>query len=293
MAQTKLTEHSTQSYFLDQLQSTANQNSTREKGGYRYDDDTKKFSSYLRMLVGPLAYETIHRNLECAMPSLPSVNRYVQSSKSPINEGILRCDELKLYLTERGITDPFAVSLSEDATRIVSKVQYDRKSNQLMGFVLPMSNENGMPIPFSYNARNAEEILQHFSGKNKIATFLNVIMVQPIAKHVPAFCLLLFGSDNQYSSKDVLKRWKYIVAELAKLNIKVLAISSDSDPRYNGAMRDWSNLGRPTLHFPEWFACGDLKKLISKIHLQNEITHATSSKFVYPRLKKHTALDST
>lgn len=260
LAQTKLIEHETKThFFLNKLLEAADQNSNREKGGYRYNSKIKSFASYIRMLVGPLAYETIQKNLECALPSLPSVNRYIQSSKSRIIEGILRCEELKIYLEERGVSHPFAVSLSEDATRTVGKVQYDQKTNQLVGFVLPTNSVNGMPIPFSYQARNANEILNHFSCSNSISTFLNVVMAQPIVTNVPAFCLLLFGSDNRYSSQDVLMRWKHIVVELKKLDIKVLAISSDSDPRYNGAMRQFSSLGNPSSDFPKWFKCGNNK----------------------------------
>lgn len=39
-------------YFLHKLLSATDRNSSREKGGYRYDDDIKLFSAYLRTLVG-------------------------------------------------------------------------------------------------------------------------------------------------------------------------------------------------------------------------------------------------
>lgn len=244
-------------FFLNKLLAAANQNSHRKPGGYRYEPDIKLFSSYLRMLVGPLAYETLQRNLECALPSLSSVNRYIQNSNCDIIEGILRCDELKMYLAEREVTD-FCVCLSEDATRIQGKVEYHHKTNQLVGFVLPTNAQNGLPIPFTYRARNFEEIFQHFSGGNTIATFLNVVMAQPTAKNIPAFCLLIFGSDNRYSAQDVVKRWKYVSNELKKRDIRTLTFSSDSDPRYNAPMRELSNLGLPSPQFPDWFSCGEL-----------------------------------
>lgn len=83
-------------------------------------------------------------------------------------------------------------------------------------------------------------------------------MAQPLAK-VPPFSLLLYGSDNKYSAEDVKKRWLYVKAELNKLNIKVLTISSDSDPKYNSAMRNLSMLGCKINDFPnnDYFACGD------------------------------------
>lgn len=242
-------------YFLKKLLSAADRNSTRKKGGYRYDDDIKFFASLLRMLTGPLAYEILQKNLECCLPSLPSTNRYIRSSNHRIIEGILRRDELKIYLEERNL--PLIVSLSEDATKITGRVQYDAFTDQLVGFVLPISKQNGMPIPFSFPAQNAKQILRHFSNPNKVSPYVNAIMAQPIAPNVPAICILIFGSDCTYTSEDVSKRWLYITSELAKSNIKVLTISSDSDSKYNGAMCRLSQLGIDSPGFPKWFSCGN------------------------------------
>lgn len=54
-------------------------------------------------------------------------------------------------------------------------------------------------------------------------------------------------------------RWNFIVAELEKIDIEVVSISSDSDPRYNAAMRKCSQFGIPSsgLLNVEWFSCGD------------------------------------
>lgn len=242
-------------FLLRKFLDAANRNSARQKGGYRYDSEVKRYASYLRMICGSLAYETIQRNLECALPSLTSTNRYIKSANCHVVEGILRTEELFLYLKERNL--PLVVSLSEDATRIIGRVQYDRPSNQLVGFTLPLSKSNGMPIPYSFPARSALEIHDSFAGSNSISNFLNVIMAQPIADAKP-FCLLAFGSDNSYSSNDVSNRWKHITNELKIIGIKVLTISSDSDPRYNAAMRQLSKLGCRDAHVV-WFSCnGDI-----------------------------------
>lgn len=256
LEQTNLNDDDSQThYFLKKLLAAADKNSQRKPGGYRYEEEIKLFAAYLRMLIGPLAYETLHRNLECALPALTSVNRYIRASNCNISEGILRCHELKIYLTEHGAD--LCVNLSEDATRTIGRVQHDSRTNQLVGFVLPLGDENGMPIPFQYPATNASEIINHFSGKNDISSFLNVVMAQPIDPNIPAFCLLIFGSNNKYTSHDVRNRWKYIVNELAKVNIKVLTISSDSDPKFNATMRELSKLGSNSSQFPEWFSCGE------------------------------------
>lgn len=239
-------------YLLGKLLEAANRNSAYKKGGWRYDSQIKRYAAYLRMICGPLAYETIQRNLECALPSLSSTNRYIKSANCHITEGILRTEELLIYLKERNL--PLTVAISEDATRIIGRVQYDAASNQLVGFTLPLSRSNGMPIPYSFPARSAQEMYNHFTGDISVSNLLNVVMAQPIANAKP-FCLIAFGSDNVYSSGDVSKRWKFITIELEKIGVKVLTISSDSDPRYNAAMRSLSKLGCGKGVHVVWFSC--------------------------------------
>lgn len=109
--------------------------------------------------------------------------------------------------------------------------------------MLPTNKQNGMPIPFFYKARTAHEILKHLADtKIPIARFVNTIMAQPIGDAAP-FCLAVFGSDNKYSSLDVVKRWLYISEELKKVGICSLAVSSDCDPKYSCAMRMNSEIG--------------------------------------------------
>lgn len=145
----------TRSHFLlEKFLIAADKNSTRNKGGY--DTEIKQYASYLRMICGPLAYETIQTNLTHSLPSLSSTNRYIKLSNCSVIEGILRTEELLIYLQERNL--PLVVSLSEDATSIIGRVQYDSSSNQVVGFTLPLNKSNGMPIPYSFPARTAEEI---------------------------------------------------------------------------------------------------------------------------------------
>lgn len=240
-------------FFLKKLQSTADINLKREKGGFRFDDEIKMYATYLRMICGPIGYDTIQRNLEGALPSLVSTNRYIKASHCHILEGDFRGKELLKYLEDRDL--PRAVCLSEDATRIVGRIQYDSRTNQIIGFTLPTDTQTGMPIISAYPARNAHDILEAFSTQNSISSFVNVFMAQPLA-HVAPFCLILFGSDCKYTSQDVEKRWEFITKKLASLNIDVLFISSDSDPKYNAAMRRLSKLGStPTDRSRNWFTC--------------------------------------
>lgn len=256
-------------FFLNKLLEAANQNVVREKHGYRFNVQLQQFATYIRMISGPLAYETLQTNLECALPTLQSVNRYIRRTNCHIVEGVLRCEELRLYLEERDL--PLVVSLSEDATRIEGRIQYDSKTNQLIGFVLPINEQTGMPIPHSYKARDASEIFKHFASNSEQAHFVNVIMAQPIGKEAP-FCMLIFGSNGNYTAMDVSKRWLHIIDQLKAVDIKVLTISSDSDPKYNAAMRQNSGLGlsidtaaepSSTDHFTsiDWFSCGNIRTI--------------------------------
>lgn len=148
-------------YFLNKLQSAADMNLKRKKEGFRFGEELKLYASYLRMLCGPLAYNTIQRNLEGALPSIVTTNRCIKASNCNIVEGELRSGELLKYLKDRNL--PLAVCLSEDATRIEGRIQYDSTINQIIGFTLPINNETGMPITNAYPARNVQEILKHFS----------------------------------------------------------------------------------------------------------------------------------
>lgn len=137
-----------------------------------------------------------------------------------------------------------------------------------MGFVSQLNEKNGMPIPFSFPARNAPEIIRHFAEENSISALVNVVMAVPISDNPPPpFCLLIYGTDNKYDAKNVYTRWQYITNELNKVGIDVMCWSADSDPRNNAAMKMISKLGQvsQTLSQFDWFCCGDKQDNFEKI----------------------------
>lgn len=238
--------------LLSKMTIVSKKNSLRLKQGYRYDDDFKRFCVHNRILSGRMAFNSLHANLLGCFPSISTMNRYIHRSDHAVVEGELRIDELKVYLKERNM--PMWVSLSEDATRVDNRLQYDARTNQIIGFVLP-TNHNGLPIPFQYKARDVQEILTHFSKDIPIANFVNTIMAKPLGD-ASAFCLLIFGSNSKYSALDVAKRWSYVSEELEKVGIRVLNISSDSEPKFNSAMRHNSGLGKDSNDSSGLFKCG-------------------------------------
>lgn len=240
-------------YVLNRLLETANQNKLRHKAGYRFYPDVKQWAVGLRNIAGPTAYTMLQKNLDLALPSLSTVN-YLMHNKGPaMIEGVPRLKELRIYLLERNM--PLTICLSEDATNIENRVQYDSKKNILVGFVPPL-DQNGMPIPLMFKARHAEEIVQHFCNNIPTSTSIITVMAQPIG-NAPPFCLLAFGTDTKFVGEDVAKRWNYLINELNKIGINVLTFSSDSDSKYNRAMRKNAQLGCKSVTFDAgWFKCG-------------------------------------
>lgn len=130
-------------------------------------------------------------------------------------EGQIRAEELRDYLVKFNL--PKAVWLSEDASGIVPKIEYDSLTSQLIGLVLPVDNISGIPISRTYMARSAEEIERHVNHTSiKKATLVYIVVAQPLKENVPPFVLSIYGTDNKFTSQQVLNRWKYVEAELAR-----------------------------------------------------------------------------
>lgn len=204
-----------------------NTNANRIPSGFRYTEELRLYCAYIRMLGGRLAYETFKANAKYSVLSRCSVDRFIRQVQTNAVEGVLRTEELSKYLDDLSL--PRIVSLSEDATKIVDRIQYDKSTNQLLGFVLPLQETNGMPLIDGNKAISASAIEQCFydletGEERKKSTYINVVMAQPLARGIPPFCILIFGTDTQYSSNDVRKRWNFIENELRKKNIEVLRI---------------------------------------------------------------------
>ena len=181
-----------------------------------------------------MAYDLVHRNMPIALPSLRTVQREVQNEYKTISEGYFQFDGLEKYLTQHRISHK-VVSISEDATRIITRIDYDSKSDRLVGFVLPC-NDQGLPLVDSFVATTFESI-QNMFETNQQSKYAYVYMAQCLSKRVPPFCLACLGTDNCFSAPDVLNRWKYIYVECDKRKISVVSFGSDGDSRNLRAMK--------------------------------------------------------
>ena len=69
-----------------------------------------------------------------------------------------------------------------------------------------------------------------------------VYMAQALCTQVPSFCLACFGTDNRFTTDNVLKRWKYIYKECQKRGITVVSFGADGDARELCGMKVSSGL---------------------------------------------------
>lgn len=165
----------------------AKTNIGRSKNAYRFKSTLKQWFSYIYTVSGRFAYEVLEKNLGCAVPSITTVRRTVSHFSCKVSEGVFRFKQLKEYLLENNF--PLTVWISEDATRITSRVQYDSCTNQIVGFV-PQLDENGIPVSNSFPAISAEKITSYFDSCTR-ATNVYTVMAQPVYDKSAAFALCL------------------------------------------------------------------------------------------------------
>ena len=200
----------------------------------------KKFATSLFIYCGPLAYNFLHQNMPEGLPSLRIVQNILLNEYHPINEGSFRFQELLQHLNSYGV--PKLVSIGEDATRLISRIDYDNETDRLVGFVLPC-DASGLPVVDTYLAVSFDSIKESFS-KGELAKYAFVYMAQPLSQNVPAFCLACFGTqnvpafclacfgtNNKFTAEHILKRWKYIFLECKKIGIDVVSFGADGDSR--------------------------------------------------------------
>ena len=239
------------STVLKQIIVNAEKNVGKFKTQQRHPEILKKFSTVLFILAGPLAYELIQQNMPEALPCVRTVQSAIHSEYETMHEGVFRFDELRRHLDQYNA--PLCISIAEDATRVIGRVDYDRETDRCVGFVLP-SNENGLPIVDSFMAVSFAAIEKMFC-ENAVSKYAYVYMAQPLCSSIPPICLACLGTDNKFKAEDVMLRWKYIIEQCAQRNITVLSFGSDGDSRLMKSMKVSASFRTPqpeplTVHLP-------------------------------------------
>ncbi|KAK4885393.1 hypothetical protein RN001_001664 [Aquatica leii] len=148
--------------FLEMLKETEIANFKHRKHGSRFSELLKLFSLYLFIVGGRLTYELLYSNLSGALPSITTLNRLLDEG-SKIVEGVPRFLELKNYLIKRNYR--LQVFISEDQTAIIRRIYYDPKINEMVGFVLPVSEKTGFPITKKFPVCSLTDIKNAFDNE--------------------------------------------------------------------------------------------------------------------------------
>ncbi|XP_062714505.1 uncharacterized protein LOC134291151 isoform X2 [Aedes albopictus] len=151
-----------------------------------------------------------------------------------------------------------AVCWSEDATRISGGVEYNSILDQLTGLVAPM-DDNGMPKMDLFNCSSPLKIVNDLK-QYPIARYVQLCMVQPLARHASPFCVNFYCTNNKFTTQDVLKRWQFVEQEFTKEGIQIVAKSTDGDSRFIGGMMEQMKLppetdseSRPDNAYGDWY----------------------------------------
>lgn len=172
--------------ILKSLMENATNNVGKDKRQRRHPEVLKKFATLLYINAGSMAYQFIQGNIPEALPSLRTVQEIVHSNYGHFCEGHFRFDELRVYLDKHKA--PLIVTVSEDATRIISSVEYDAHTNSCVGFVLP-NQQNGQLNCDAYKVTSFDDIEQYFSTCST-AKYAYIYTVQPLKDGLPSFCLV-------------------------------------------------------------------------------------------------------
>lgn len=154
------------------------------------------------------------------------------------------------------IKSPDTVFLSEDGSGVVRKVVYDVKTNQLIGLVLPLNAENGIPKAFSYIATTHDTINQLMELPKSSLVYL--VVAQPLKKNAPLFILQIFGMPDLYASQPC----EFIFRHMRSMG-------TNNFTKIN-------------------FSLFELFHLIKRVELANDITLSRLGKenCIFPRIKK-------
>lgn len=99
------------------------------------------------------------------------------------------------------------VWLAEDATAIVSRVEYKPDNDQIIGYVPPLTKGTGLPEVNAFPATSISVVKQfvdtHSTNKSKS---VYAIVAIPLCDNAPSYVLCVFGTNNKFSYLNVLER---------------------------------------------------------------------------------------
>lgn len=94
---------------------------------------------HIYLLGGPSVYNDMKCNFPGAFPSISTIQKKLSTEYSlRRREGEINAENLKQYFLAKGYS--LQIAVAEDATAIISKREYDSKSNCIYGSSLPLTS---------------------------------------------------------------------------------------------------------------------------------------------------------
>lgn len=118
----------------------------------------------------------------------------------------------------------------------LGRIQYDSKTDGIIGFPLPLTPSTGLPVVGQFEATNAKRIYQIFSTEDK-CKYAYVVISQSLAPKAAPFCICAFGTNNKFKYSDIRNRWRTMKNIAREHGIQILGFSGDGDSRILKAMR--------------------------------------------------------
>lgn len=206
-----------ESKLLDELTKHENQNRHLPKNGRRYSTYMKDMMLYFFINMGPLSYLDMKANFPNSIPSLRSTQDRLKTCEG-MKEGVFEFDRIAEKMEQRN--EPKFVVVAEDDTKIVERLRYDSKHDELVGLMLPI-DENGIPIPGSFKFRSLSEVLK-FYKEHKMSSYAKLMTVRSLHIDTPTYYLCFYGTRGSDNHQHVKARWEFVQREFKLRGIEVL-----------------------------------------------------------------------
>lgn len=237
-----------------------------------FDPVLKLSAIWLYLAAGEKPLTFLYQNL--GFPSAESVRHWFHTEFQAITEGEIRTLELCEFIRRHNF--PKFVWIGEDATKITAKMEYNHQDDEVVGLAKPLHPLTGFPLQKMFPAKSLGTMKQ-FSDKYPVANYVNAILAKPLVENAPSFTLALFGTNNDFSAKDVTKRVDFITKKLKEEGITVVGTSSDAASAYLKSQKSRMKLGHnlslsmsPSQFWSECWAC-DLN--IDEVQTLQDVTH--------------------
>lgn len=143
----------------------------RSSEGNKFEKPLRQFCEYLYLKGGLNAYSSLYLN--SPIPSPSALKTDIQRDR--IDPSKIYVKQLKSFLYEFDL--PFEVVISEDATRITSRVEIDPRTNELVGLLAPLNPNTGMPYANFFKADKPSKILDFVTNCDQ-APYLQTIVAK-------------------------------------------------------------------------------------------------------------------